>query len=128
MRNPQRLKEASRREVLVLVCGFYCLCIIAATLVLRDLDLPGIYYDEVFQTEAAVDFLSANPKPHWTPGMESLWLFERWFPVTTLKYLGALKSKALIPVFALFGATPAGGRPEGYLTEDFLSDIGENGA
>jgi hypothetical protein len=78
---------------------------IAAALVLRNLDQPGIYYDEVFQVDAAVDFLAANPHPQPTPGMQNVWIFGRPFPVMTLSYLGALKSQALIPVFALFGAS-----------------------
>lgn len=78
------------------------LCVaLAAVLGARDLALPGLYYDEVIQAEPAVAFLAGDPRPSEIPGMRDVRLLGRRWPWMTQPYMGALKSQALIPVFAL---------------------------
>ncbi len=71
----------------------------------RHLEAPGLYYDEVIQATAASEFLREGGRPLQIPGARNTWLFGGWFPVMTQAYMGALKSQALIPAFAAFGAT-----------------------
>jgi hypothetical protein len=70
----------------------------------RNLDVPGLYYDEAIQATPAAEFLRPGGRPLQVPGARSAWLFGGWFPVLTQPYMGALKSQLLIPVFAAFGA------------------------
>jgi hypothetical protein len=96
-----------RRERRVLIGGGLALCGAVLLLAGRHLAVPGIYYDEVIQAEPATQFLRSDGRPSEVPGLRSIRLWGRWFPVMTQPYMGALKSQALIPVFAVFGATPA---------------------
>ena len=95
-----------RRGGIALAFGFLALCAVAAAIAVPNLRAPGLYYDEVIQAEPAVEFLAKDGSPLQIPGARSVWLCGRWFPVMTQAYMGALKSQALIPVFALFGPTP----------------------
>ncbi|MGH0031852.1 MAG: hypothetical protein ACQGVC_18845 [Myxococcota bacterium] len=70
----------------------------------RHLDEPGLYYDEVIQAGPAVEFLRADGEPLRVPGARSVRAFGGWLPWMTQPYMGALKSLALVPVFALFEA------------------------
>lgn len=96
----------ARREHLALGCGFLAVCIVVAGLAMRQLEVPGLNYDEVIQAEPARQFLRADGRPSEIPGLESARWLGRWFPLMTQPYMGALKSQALIPIFAAFGATP----------------------
>jgi hypothetical protein len=60
----------------------------------------------VIQATPALSFLAAEDVPLRIPGASSTRLLGRWLPLMTQPYMGALKSQALVPVFALFGATP----------------------
>ncbi|MEE9609280.1 MAG: hypothetical protein V3U03_16190, partial [Myxococcota bacterium] len=71
----------------------------------HHLEVPGLYYDEVIQATPASEFLREGGRPLQIPGARNTWLFGGWFPVMTQAYMGALKSQALIPAFAAFGAT-----------------------
>lgn len=71
----------------------------------RQLDVPGLYYDEVIQALPAAEFLREGGRPLQIPGASSRWLLGGWFPLMTQPYMGALKSQLLIPVFAVTGAT-----------------------
>jgi len=73
----------------------------------RDLDSPGLYYDEVIQAEPAIQFLADDGVPSAIPGARTVRLFGGWFPVLIQPYMGALKSQVLIPVFAVFAPTAA---------------------
>jgi len=100
----KRRPDVSRDAlVFALACG--AVCAIAAGIAGRDLGVPGLYYDEVIQAEPAVQFLAEDGRPSQIPGARSLRLFGGWFPVMIQPYMGALKSHALLPSFALFGAT-----------------------
>ncbi len=96
-----------KRQHIILAGGFLALCAAALLLAGRHLEAPGVFYDEVIQAEPAAQFLRADGRPSEIPGIKSARLWGRWFPVMTQPYMGALKSQALIPTFALFGATPS---------------------
>jgi hypothetical protein len=85
--------------------GFAAVVTLSAWLALRDLDLPGLYYDEAIQAVPAAEFLREGGRPLRIPGAKSVWLGGGWFPVLTQPYMGALKSQLLIPVFAAFDAS-----------------------
>lgn len=70
----------------------------------RNLDTPGLYYDEVIQATPATEFLRPQGEALDIPGASNLRLCGGWFPWRTQPYMGALKSQLLIPVFAIFGA------------------------
>jgi hypothetical protein len=95
-----------RRERRILAGSFLALCAAALVLAGRHLEVPGLFYDEVIQAEPAKQVLRPDGRPSEIPGIETARLWGRWFPVMTQPYMGALKSQALIPTFALFGATP----------------------
>ena len=85
----------------LLLCGLLVCAALAFALGARDLDVPGIYYDEVIQAEPALWFLRAIPTPPEVPGALSVPLLGRPLPLMTQPYMGALKSQVLIPLFAL---------------------------
>jgi hypothetical protein len=85
--------------------GFAAVAALSAWLALRDLDVPGLYYDEAIQAVAAAEFLREGGRPLQIPGAKNVWLGGGWFPVLTQPYMGALKSQLLIPVFASFDAS-----------------------
>ncbi len=94
-----------RDHSLALALGFAVACAMSGAFALRQLDRPGLNYDEAIQAVPAAVFLTrAAPSP--IPGQQSTRLLGRWFPLLTQPYMGALKSQALIPTFALFGASP----------------------
>jgi len=86
-----------------LATGFLVLALLALVLVGRDLDQPGLYYDEVIQAVPALEFLAVDGRPSEVPGVESMRMFGGWFPTMTQPYMGALKSQLLIPTLAAFG-------------------------
>jgi hypothetical protein len=86
---------------LLRVCAIAGCVAIATSLAARDLELPGLYYDEVIQAEPALAFLRDDPLPSDIPGVRDVRLLGRRLPWMTQPYMGALKSQALIPVFAL---------------------------
>ena len=104
--NPSERRTRSARTA-ELAVGCFLLCALALGLGGRQLDVPGLYYDEVIQAEPAVQFLADAGQPVEVPGMRTVRAFGGWFPLMTQSYMGALKSQALIPVFAVFGATPS---------------------
>lgn len=72
----------------------------------RDLDRPGVYYDEAIQAVPAAEFLRDEGRLVDIPGATHTRLFGGWFPLMTQPYMSALKSHLLIPVFAAAGADP----------------------
>jgi len=87
--------------------AFAAVAALSAWLALRDLDVPGLYYDEAIQAVPAAEFLREHGHPLQIPGAMNVWLGGGWFPVLTQPYMGALKSQLLIPIFASFGASVA---------------------
>jgi len=87
--------------------GFAAVATLSAWLALRNLDVPGLYYDEAIQAVPAAEFLREGGRPLQIPGAKSIWLGGGWFPLLTQPYMGALKSQLLIPVFATFDPSVA---------------------
>ena len=87
------------------VCG---LLLLALVLGARNLDVPGLYYDEAVQARPALEFASAHSHATPLPGSQTLWLGNRALPLLTQPYMGALKSQILIPSIWLTGASVAG--------------------
>ncbi len=83
--------------------GFAAAAALSAWLALRDLEVPGLNYDEVIQALPAAEFLREGGRSLQIPGAKSTWLAGGWFPLMTQPYMGALKSQLLIPVFAVLG-------------------------
>jgi hypothetical protein len=94
------------RQTAALLGGYASACLLAALLVGSDLELPGVYDDEVVQAEEAVQFIDGKGEPRGIPGSRAVQFMGRRFPSMTQPYMGALKSQLLIPIFATFGATP----------------------
>ncbi len=88
------------RENAALTGLFAVLCLAVLLLGGRQLDAPGLYYDEVIQATPASEFLREGGEPLSIPGAHNSWLFGGWFPLMTQPYMGALKSQLLIPGFA----------------------------
>jgi len=97
--------QHARRELAAFALGVAAVLALAGALGLRDLALPGLYYDEAVQAVPAAEFVRGSPRPADLPGGRSVRVAGRWLPVRTLPYMGALKSQLLIPVFAAFGAS-----------------------
>jgi hypothetical protein len=87
----------------IFAAGLLAACALSGGLALAHLETPGLYYDEVIQATPAVAFLEGEV-PSAIPGRTQVRLGGRWLPLMTQPYMGALKSQALIPAFALFGA------------------------
>jgi hypothetical protein len=87
--------------------AFAAAAALSAWLALRDLEAPGLYYDEAIQAVPAAEFLREGGRPLQIPGAKSVRFAGGWFPVLTQPYMGALKSQLLIPVFAAFGPSTA---------------------
>jgi 4-amino-4-deoxy-L-arabinose transferase-like glycosyltransferase len=68
---------------------------------LRFLALPGLQYDEVLFTNAALGDIDGSFL-HWKIRVGGIHI-----PVMLMGYIGALKAWIYAPVFALFGTTPA---------------------
>lgn len=96
-----------RRERWVVALAFLVLAGAALGIAGRDLQVPGLNYDEVVQAEPALQFLAEDGRPSKFPGARTTRLFGGWFPILIQPYMGALKSHLLIPTFAIFGANAA---------------------
>ncbi len=105
--NDEQNQRAAGSSRWILWIGFAVLCGIAIGIAGRELDRPGLYYDEIIQVEPSVRFLTADPSPHAIPGASQVRVGSRWLPVMTQPYMGALKSQLLIPFLAIFGTSPA---------------------
>ncbi len=95
----------SLRPVAPVLLGALACVALAALLAGRELERPGLYYDEVIQAVPAREFLREEGRPSQIPGMREVRWLGGWFPVQTQPYMGALKSQVLIPVFAVFDAS-----------------------
>lgn len=109
MRSPRTKVKRERggrdvmRSAAQLVVGTLACAAVALGVAARDLESPGLYYDEVIQAEPALWFLRAEPSPPEVPGALSLRWLGRPFPLMTQPYMGALKSQVLVPVLAATG-------------------------
>ncbi len=111
---PPRLRRAPGREAggvthdrRALLATFAVLCVAVFALAGRQLEAPGLYYDEAIQALPAAEFLREDGRPLDVPGAVSTWLLGGWFPLMTQPYMGALKSQLLIPIFSAGGVSIA---------------------
>ncbi len=68
-----------------------------------QIDAPGLEYDEAFQAVQAKDFLSGAQEGEYRTTTRSIDIFGRPFPLSSMAYIGALKSYLLMPSFLMFG-------------------------
>jgi hypothetical protein len=82
-----------------------------ASLASFDVDVPGLYYDELFQLTTALAFVEGGvgSAVAWVPGTE-IALGGHPLPLMAHSYIGAVKTIAFVPVAAAFGISPAGVR------------------
>jgi len=73
----------------------------------QNLSAPGLYDDEAVYGGLAKDFLTRPPDAYHVPGVRTIEVLGRPFPLFVQPYLGALKCWLLIPAFKIFGATQA---------------------
>jgi hypothetical protein len=92
------------RQTFAFAAGAALLCAAVLGFAGRQLETPGLYYDEVIQAAPASEFLREGGRPLEIPGARNTRLFGGWFPLMTQPYMSGLKSQLLIPSFALFGA------------------------
>jgi len=92
------------RQTLAFATAAALLCAALLGFAGRQLETPGLYYDEAVQAAPAAEFLRDGGRPLEIPGARNARLFGGWFPLMTQPYMSGLKSQLLIPSFALFGA------------------------
>jgi hypothetical protein len=101
--NPPPPPEQARRELTTLFLVWLFVSLLLTGFAVRELSVPGLYYDEAVCAGQARDFLMGTPHGHHMPGTMAVNLFGRPFPLLVPCYFGALKSWLLIPSFAVFG-------------------------
>jgi hypothetical protein len=96
------VSPASRRA---LALGGLWLALVAALFASAagHVERAGPYYDEAFMGQQAKDFFEPERGLHHHASTREVLLFGRPFPLRNAVYLGALKSQALLPFFAIFG-------------------------
>jgi hypothetical protein len=67
----------------------------------RDLESPGIQYDETLQAHQAVNLIKSIPDD--SGEKNSIAIRSHRFPIMTMEYMGAVKSYLLAIVFSIFG-------------------------
>jgi len=89
-----------------IILGSWCLMALAcwAFFALAAAGVPGPYFDELVQAGPAADFLRNDWSATHLPEMVRVSMRGRPWPWMTTSYMGALKSQALIPSVALWGA------------------------
>jgi len=71
----------------------------------RSLEVPGLYYDEAIHAGPAAELVEGRVGREHLPGYRTVEILGAELPWMVQAYLGALKSYALAPAFALFGAS-----------------------
>lgn len=90
-----------------LLAAWLVLSALLTFLAVRNIDVPGLNYDEAIYGHFAKRFLTGEsgsaPEAAPLPASQEVRLFGRPFPLFLQAYLGALKSWMLLPGLALFG-------------------------
>jgi hypothetical protein len=96
MKNPERLWQCALIAALMVYC-FWGIVLIAQN--------PGLQYDEALLVLGSVH-MRHSPQELTLPHDPNTWFcaFGRCFPLMTVRYVGAIKEYACLPLFALFGA------------------------
>lgn len=95
------------RDYLIMAPVWLTVSIILTILALRNLSVPGLYYDEAVFAGIAKDFITGNANGLHMPGTQAVELFGRPFPLYVQSYLGAVKAWTIIPSFMIFGPSIA---------------------
>jgi hypothetical protein len=96
-----------RRDLPLLLLAWLGLAAVLTFFALRNLETPGLNYDEAVYGHLAKDFLLGHAGGQRMPGSLVVSLFGHPFPLFVQDYLGALKCWMLLPGFALFGPSMA---------------------
>ena len=99
--------ETGSRKIGPVLVGWLLIAVATAGAAIPHIDALGLYYDEAFLAQQALDFLEPEDAGQHPASVRSLSLFGRPFPVRNAVYLGSVKSQSLIPALALAGASPA---------------------
>ena len=86
-----------------MLAGWLALALVLVALAHTGRGAPGLYYDEAWFAAEARRFVEPSHGAALPPGVQSVEIAGRPFPLFTSPYLGALKSQWLIPWLALFG-------------------------
>ena len=90
-------------DYFVLIIVWLVISFILTTLALRNVSVPGLYYDEAVFAGIAKDFINGHAHGLHMPGTQTVQLFGRPFPLFVQSYLGAVKAWLIIPSFLVFG-------------------------
>jgi hypothetical protein len=96
-----------RRDLPLLLLAWLGLAAVLTFFALRNLEAPGLNYDEAVYGHLAKDFLLGHAAGQRMPGSRVVSLLGHPFPLFVQDYLGALKCWMLLPGFALFGPSMA---------------------
>jgi hypothetical protein len=102
--HPQRRRDRSRIPPLFGLAAAAVFIALAA----REIELPGVYYDELFEVVPALAFVEGGLASAVAEIPQSqISIFGHPLPLMAQPYNGALKTMLFIPVAALFGITAA---------------------
>jgi Dolichyl-phosphate-mannose-protein mannosyltransferase len=104
---PAATARDRRRGPRVLLLAWLALSAVLALLALRNLSVPGLYYDEAVFGHLSRDFLAGRARGPRIPASEVVTLLGRPFPLFVQGYLGALKCWMLLPGIAVLGPSVA---------------------
>jgi hypothetical protein len=96
-----------RRDLPLLLLAWLGLAAVLTFFALRNLEAPGLNYDEAVYGHLTKDFLLGHAAGQRMPGSRVVSLLGHPFPLFVQDYLGALKCWMLLPGFALFGTSMA---------------------
>ncbi|MCS5637069.1 MAG: glycosyltransferase family 39 protein [Myxococcota bacterium] len=99
--------ETGSRKIGPVLVGWLLIAVATAGAAIPHIDALGLYYDEAFLAQQALDFLEPEGAGQHPPSVRTLTLWGRPFPVRNAVYLGSVKSQSLIPALAFGGASPA---------------------
>jgi hypothetical protein len=99
--------ETGSRKIGPIFVGWLLIAVATAGAAIPHIDALGLYYDEAFLAQQALDFLEPEGAGQHPPSVRTLTLCGRPFPLRNAVYLGSLKSQSLIPALAFGGASPA---------------------
>ena len=98
---------AGSRKLAPTVLGWALIALVTAGAAIPHIDALGLYYDEAFLAQQALDFLEPEDAGAHPASVRSVTLFGRPFPVRNAVYLGSVKSQTLITALALAGDSPS---------------------
>jgi hypothetical protein len=98
------LQSFASARVGTIVAAWLALCAIQLLFSTRELDAPGLYYDEATRAGVTRDFLEGATRGSHMPGVEPVSIAGRPVPWKITPYLGSLAPHLLIPAFAVFGS------------------------